>query len=155
MVNKYDTGPVSGGAPQAERCAKEGDAMGDGPGGRLDQTLVSLEEQGWQALAQGTGAEFYERNLTADALMVFSFGLLTREQSVEAIKAAPPWATFRIEDPRVIALTDDSALLTYRCTAQRAGQDAYSAFVTTVFVRREESWKTAFHQQTPGEPSAA
>ncbi len=115
----------------------------------LRQTLVSLEEQGWQALSQGTGADFYQKNLTDHALMVFPIGVLTREQSIETIKAAPPWASFRIEDPRVIALTDDSAILTYRCTAQRAGQEPYSALMTTVFVRHEGAWKTAFHQQTP------
>ena len=115
----------------------------------LQQTLVLREEQGWQALSQGTGAEFYQRNLANDALMVFPFGVLTREQSIEAITAAPPWASFCIEDPRVVVLTDDSAILTYRATAQRAGQELYLALTTTVFVKHEGTWKTAFHQQTP------
>ena len=123
--------------------------MNEHRGETLQQTLVSLEEQGWQALSQGTGADFYERNLADHALMVFPFGVLTREQSIEAIKAAPPWASFRIEDPQVVGLTDDSAILTYRATAQRAGQEPYSALMTTVFVKNEGTWKAAFHQQTP------
>jgi hypothetical protein len=123
--------------------------MAEHRGEDLLRTLVALEEQGWQALAQGTGADFYQRNLANQALMVFPFGVLTREQSVEAIKAAPPWASFRIEDPRIVQLTADSAVLTYRATAQRAGQEPYSALMTTVFVREVGAWKTAFHQQTP------
>ncbi|HLH24323.1 MAG TPA: nuclear transport factor 2 family protein [Chloroflexota bacterium] len=117
--------------------------------GDLERTLLALEHQGWQALAAGTGAAFYQQNLTTDALMVFPFGALTREQSIEAIKAAPPWATFRIEEARVVKLTDDSAVLTYQATAQRAGQAPYAARMTTVFVKRDGSWQTAFHQQTP------
>lgn len=115
----------------------------------LHRALVSLEEQGWQALSQGAGADFYQRHLTDDALMVFPVGVLAREQAIEAMRAAPPWASFRIEDPRVIRLTADSAVLTYRCTARRPDQKPYSALMTTVFVRREGIWKTAFHQQTP------
>jgi hypothetical protein len=123
--------------------------MGEHRDENLLQTLVSLEEQGWQALSQGTGADFYRRNLAGHALMVFPFGVLAREQSIETMKAAPPWASFRIEDPRLVRLTDDSAILTYRATAQRTGQEPYSALMTTVFVKQEGTWKTAFHQQTP------
>ncbi len=81
--------------------------------------------------------------------MVFPFGVLTREQAVDAIKAAPHWANFRIEQPRVVVLADDGAILTYQATAQRAGQEPYSALMTTVFVKREGAWKTVFHKQTP------
>jgi len=123
--------------------------MGEHRDENLLKTLVSLEEQGWQALSQGTGADFYRRNLADHALMVFPFGVLAREQSIETMKAAPPWASFRIEDPRVVGLTDDSAILTYRATAQRAGQEPYSALLTTVFVKQDGTWRTAFHQQTP------
>jgi hypothetical protein len=123
--------------------------VGEHRGEDVRKILIALEERGWQALSQGTGVEFYQRNLTDHALMVFPFGVLTREQSIEAIRAAPPWASFRIEDPRVVELTDDSAILTYRVTAQRAGQEPYSALIATVFVKHEGTWKTAFHQQTP------
>lgn len=123
--------------------------MADDRDEALCRTLVSLEEQGWQALTQGAGADFYQEELTDHALMVFPIGVLTREQSIAAMRAAPPWASFRIENPRVVKLTDDSAILTYRCTAQRAGQEPYSAFMTTAFVRRNGPWKPAFHQHTP------
>ena len=115
----------------------------------LRHTLVSTETAGWQALSDGTGADFYDQHLTADAIMVFPFGVLARQQSIESIRAAPPWATFAIEEPRIVELDNDSAILTYRATAQRQGEAPYSALMTTVFVWSEGRWMTAFHQQTP------
>jgi hypothetical protein len=103
----------------------------------LQYVLLALEDQAWRALSQGTGAAFYERNLAPQALMVFPFGVLTREESIAAMKVAPPWASFRLEEPRVVVLTEESALLTYRATAQRAGQEPYAARMTTVFVKHE------------------
>ncbi len=117
----------------------------------LLQTLVALEHQAWQALSQGTGADFYERTLTPDALMVFPFGLLDREATIASLHDAPPWTSYQIDDPRVITLTDASAVLTYTATAQRADDAPYLARMTTVFVREpgSDDWLTAFHQQTP------
>lgn len=115
----------------------------------LTQTLIALEDHAWRGLSQGTGAEFYERNLTPDALMAFPFGLLDREAAIASLRDAPPWATYQIDDPRVIALTDASAILTYQATAQRTGEEPYLARMTTVFVNVDGTWKTAFHQQTP------
>lgn len=115
----------------------------------LTQTLVSLEDQAWQALSNGTGADFYQHNLAPEALMVFPFGVLTREAAIASMRAAPPWATYHLEDTRVIALTDGSAILTYLARAQRTGQEPYAARMTTVFVKHDGAWKTAFHQQTP------
>ena len=117
----------------------------------LHKTLVSLEDQAWRALSQGTGADFYRQNLTPDAVMVFPFGVLDQDAAIAAIAAAPPWTTYAIADTRVTALTDDSAILTYRARAQRAGQEPYAARMSTAFVRHEGAWKTAFHQQTPFE----
>lgn len=81
--------------------------------------------------------------------MVFSFGVLMRAAAIAAMAAAPPWASFHLDDQEVVRLDADSALLTYRATAPRAGQDPYTAFMTTIFVRQDRVWKTAFHQQIP------
>ena len=116
---------------------------------QLLATLLSLEEAGWWALIRGNGADFYEEYLTSDARMVLPLGLLSREQSIAGVKASLPWASFRIEEPRVIVLTEGSAVLVYRATAQRAGQEPYSAWMSTVYVRTDGTWKMAFHQQTP------
>jgi hypothetical protein len=123
--------------------------MTDSDRENVTQALLAREEEAWRALAAGTGADFYRRNLTDDALMVFPFGVLDRAATIAAIEAAPPWAWFRIDEPKVVRLAADAALLTYRATAQRTGQAPYTAWMTTVFVQRDGTWKTAFHQQTP------
>jgi hypothetical protein len=116
---------------------------------QLLDTLVAIEERAWRALADGTGPNFYRENLTADAVMVFPFGTLARDAVIEAIGVAPPWATFRITEPRAIALGTGAALLTYRVAARREGQLPYTGLLTTAFVWEGGEWRTAFHQQTP------
>ena len=115
----------------------------------LEQTLIALEEQAWQALSQGTGADFYQQNLAPDAVMVFPFGVMTREQTIASLQTAVPWSRYQLEEPHVLPLGEDSAILSYRATAQRTGEPPYVAYMTTVFVKHDGSWQTAFHQQTP------
>jgi hypothetical protein len=81
--------------------------------------------------------------------MVFEFGVLSRDEALATMRAAPPWARYHLTEPKVIRLTGDSALLIYQATAQRTGQETYTARMTTGFVRRDDRWQTAFHQQTP------
>lgn len=117
----------------------------------LQQRLLSLEEQAWEALKAGTAATFYSRSLAPQALMVFPTGVMTREQTLTALEAAQPWASYRISDAQAVELNRDSALLTYTARAQRDGEKPYLARMTTIFVRdgTGEEWQTAFHQQTP------
>lgn len=116
----------------------------------LEQRLIDLERAGWDALTKpGEGARFYDEHLSEDALMVFGFGVLDRAQAIEAMAAAPPWAWFRIEQTRVIVLTEDSAVLTYLATAKREAAGEYAGRTTSVYVLRGERWKMALHQQTP------
>jgi hypothetical protein len=75
--------------------------------------------------------------------------LLDRDAVLQFMADAPQWAWFRIEDTRVLQLTADSAVVTYRATAQREGQPEYHALMSTVYVRREGLWKVVLHQQTP------
>ena len=81
--------------------------------------------------------------------MAFSFGVVTRDEAIAAMEAAPPWARFELSDPRVVALTEESGVLVYRVVAQRVGEDPYSAVISSTYVCRDGAWKLAFHQQTP------
>lgn len=111
--------------------------------------LVDVEREGWEALRAGRAGAYYRVHLAPEALMAFPFGVLTREQAVEAMESAPPWTSYDLQDPRVIALTPDSGIVLYRVVAQRAGQEPYVAMVSSTFVRRDGAWQLAFHQQTP------
>ena len=110
---------------------------------------MDLERRGWDALTAGQAGPDYPEHLTDDALLAFPFGILTREQTIEAMESAPPSATYDLQDPQVIALTPDSGVVVYRVVAQRPEQPPYPATISSTFVRRSGSWRLAFHQQTP------
>ena len=111
--------------------------------------LVGLERQGWQALSDGHGGDYYRLNLAEDAVMAFPFGVMGRDDAIAAMEQAPPWATFELVDPRVVELTENSAVVVYRANARRTGQEPYSAVISSTFVRRGGRWLLAFHQQSP------
>ncbi len=111
--------------------------------------LVDLERLGWEALSSGDGGRYYSEHLTSDAVMAFSFGVLTRQQALEAMASAPAWSTYDMQDPQVVALTPDSGIVVYRVVAQRPGQPVYTATISSTYVRRDGTWRLAFHQQSP------
>jgi len=49
----------------------------------------------------------------------------------------------------VVRLGDDAAVVAYHVTAERTGEPEFSAIVASTFVRREDRWQLAFHQQSP------
>jgi hypothetical protein len=116
----------------------------------LRETLSGLEEEGWKALSEGRAAEFYEREMVEEAVMLLPMPVvLDKAEAVAAMSQAPPWASFSIEEPRLLRLGPDSASLVYRATAQREGSPRYRALFTSTYVRRSGAWKLALHQQTP------
>jgi hypothetical protein len=116
----------------------------------MERQLLDLEERGWHALVAGTGPEFYEDLCTDDAVMLFPGGMvLDRDDAIEGLRHAPTWATFELSDARVVPLADDAAVVVYRATAQRAGEEPYRAAMSSTYVRRGDEWRLAVHQQTP------
>jgi hypothetical protein len=114
--------------------------------------LVGLEERGWRALAADprTAAEFYERVLDEEVVMLLPGGLrLTDRAAVVASMGGAPWASYRLEEPQVHALGEDAAVVTYGVVAQRDGSPPYSALISSTYVRRAGGWRLALHQQTP------
>ena len=116
----------------------------------MDNELIELEHRGWVALCGPSGAEFYDRLMTDEAMMVFAFGTLDRAASIEAIRAAPPWRTFRIESASVVHPAPDIGILVYRATARRGEGDEYRAWMSSAYVRDADgAWRLALHQQSP------
>jgi hypothetical protein len=114
--------------------------------------LVDLEVRGWQALSDSAEAatEFYERTLDGSVVMLLPGGLrLDDRAAIVASMGGRPWAGFALEDPQVLEVTPDSGLVTYGVSAHREGTPQYSALVSSLYVRRADGWKLAFHQQTP------
>ena len=114
--------------------------------------LIELEEQGWRALSSdpGTATAFYDRILDEQVVMLLPGGLRLDDRAVIlAAMGGPPWASARLEDPRVLPLSADTAVVTYGAVAERPGSPPYSALMSSVYVRRPAGWRLAVHQQTP------
>lgn len=81
--------------------------------------------------------------------MAFPFGVIDREQAIDAIASAPPWSRFEISDARVIRLGEDAAVVVDRVRPHREGQAKLEAVVSSSFVRADDSWQLAYHQKSP------
>ncbi len=114
--------------------------------------LIDLEERGWEALASDprTAAEFYEQVLDDSVVMLLPGGMrLTDRDTIVASMGGQPWASYRLEDPQVLELGDDTAVVSYGVVATRDGSPSYTALMSSTYVRRDTGWRLAFHQQTP------
>jgi hypothetical protein len=110
----------------------------------LKDTLLRIEHE----LAHGGGAE-YRRHLVDEALVIVPGQLLDKDATVQAIEASPGWDEVTIEDSQLVALSGTSAALSYRFSGRRGADFSYEALMSSVYVRRDDGWKLALHQQTP------
>jgi hypothetical protein len=114
--------------------------------------LVSLEEAGWRALSTSGEAavDFYGRVLDHTAVMLFPGGLVIedREEILESM-SGQPWSAYRLEDPKALLPTPETGVVFYGVVAERGHAPAYSALVSSAYVRRADGWRLTFHQHTP------
>ena len=114
----------------------------------IEKLLLDLEGQFWLG-----DAEFYQRHLTDDSLMVFAepIGAMIKADTIQTSAVGPRWAQVRFEEVRVLKLSEVAASVTYKVSAGRNGKDpGYMALASSAYVKEGESWKLAFHQQMPG-----
>lgn len=119
----------------------------------MTDDLLALEQRGWQALSGAAGEEsaerFYDRVLANAVVMLLPGGMrLTDRDQILGSMSGAPWDAFELEDPQVLELGPDSAVVIYGVVAERDGSP-YSALVSSTYVRRDDGWKLALHQQTP------
>ncbi|WP_433263420.1 nuclear transport factor 2 family protein [Actinosynnema sp. CS-041913] len=116
------------------------------------EELSTLEEQGWRALSTGGDAAtaFYGEVLDDTAVMLLPGGMaLTERDTIIRSMAGRPWSAFELDDVRVLRPADDLGVVAYGVTAHREGEPAYSALISSHYVRRDGGWRLFFHQQTP------
>ena len=112
--------------------------------------LIEIERRLWT-----NDAAFYQDNLTDDCLLVFAeTGVITREIAVDAIRKENEQGRRRaevdFEGIRQLRLTEADSLLNYRVTARWEHEESsVTLLASSIYVRRDEAWKLAFHQQTP------
>lgn len=117
--------------------------------------LLTLEHQGWASLCQGTGADFYGRLMTSDAVMVLAHGFaLDRDAVIASLNDAPTWDSYEIAGERLIEVDEHTAALVYTGRASRAGEPQFHALMSSLYTRRGGEWRLALYQQTPVPPSA-
>ncbi|APC35418.1 MULTISPECIES: nuclear transport factor 2 family protein [Nocardiopsis] len=124
--------------------------MSDNTADALLKELFDLEHRGWEAISSAN-ADFYREMVTDDTVVVEHDGVGTGQDLVEEIEANDsPFVGFTLENPKLVRITDDSAVLTYRATAEVTGRDmVYRLYMTSVYARRDGAWRLLFHQQTP------
>lgn len=117
-----------------------------------EQTLETLEREGWAALVAGgsTARDFYDRVLDdGDVLMLLPGGLMLADRAVilQSIGDSP-WKSADLEDFTVTRPTPDTGLVAYSASARRDDAE-YAGVFSSLYVRRGEEWRLVFHQQTP------
>jgi hypothetical protein len=115
----------------------------------IAKTIVAQEQALYQALAKRDKGSFQSLVL-AEGVWTTTSGfvpirLLSDELGVFQL------AKFRIENPNVSRLDDNSALVVYIRTAEGKFQEqplAQTALASTVWIRREGAWRAIHHQET-------
>lgn len=116
---------------------------------RLMKALVGCETAVWEALVAGD-AVADAAALSADFLGVYPDGFAGKDSHLAQLANGPTVARYQLSDIRVMPLGSDHALLAYRATYQRVGQNAWEAmFVSSIWQRQGAGWTNIFSQDTP------
>ena len=116
----------------------------------VKEILLSLKEEALEA-TKNMDADFYNDYLAENAIAVVPFGVFNKAAIIEQM--ASPDSAFRsrkIEDTRVMVLTDESGVVTYKATFENVKDgNSFDVFVTTIYAKIKGVWKGVFYQQTP------
>ncbi|WP_162806582.1 nuclear transport factor 2 family protein [Sphingosinicella terrae] len=113
---------------------------------QASEELQAIERAFWFG-----DAGHYRARLTPDCMMVFpQIGVLDRETLIAGIEKGPRWSHLDISGWRCDQPAEGVAVIAYRAVAGREGMaEPYRAWCGSLYVRIEEGWLMAFHQQTP------
>lgn len=113
--------------------------------------LLDLEHSAWEALTTSgeAAAAHYDGVLAETVLMLLPGGLVIddRDTVIDSMKGSP-WDSVELSHERVTELTDGCAVVSYEAVATREGTD-YEGLFNSTYVREDDEWKLALHQQTP------
>jgi Domain of unknown function (DUF4440) len=113
--------------------------------------LRALEADMWTANSAGDG-HFYDTALRADAIVVSRYGVLGKAEIVPGIQRNHnPYLRHKLSDQRVMEVSSDSALITYRAdvTALVDGEEVdFAVLATSVYAREDGIWLCVLHQQS-------
>ena len=111
----------------------------------LEEELLAIEKNFWTG-----GPEVYRHHVDKKCLIAFikmagvmSYG--DTEKSAEKGR----WRDVCLKAQGLLNLSDTATLITYECSAMRKDGTPHHALASSGYVKRSDSWKLAFHQQTP------
>jgi hypothetical protein len=112
-------------------------------------SLLALETAVWQALVDGDADA--DLDLLADDFVgLYPTGFATRQDHVAAIVDGPSVRGFDLTDVRMLAVSDEAALLLYRAEYERVdGREPEAMYVSSLWCRRGDRWLNVFSQDTP------
>jgi len=105
--------------------------------------IWTIEELLWTG-----GTDAFRARMAPTCLMAFpGLGTLQGEEILDSLKDAPRWQHVRM-DARHLAETDGLAVLSYRATAIREGDQAYHALCMSTWKNTTGGWRLVQHQQS-------
>jgi hypothetical protein len=109
---------------------------------------LELEHACWDAIVAGTAAEFLDRVMTDEAVLLLADITLRRKEILEYYASPSPWNGYQLEAPRLVELTDAAVVVTYTARLLRPGSAAPEVLAcSSVYVLDEGTWRRSFHEQ--------
>jgi len=113
------------------------------------EQLVALERDGWEALTRGRARDFYDDVLAREAVMVFPFGVMERDDAIDGMAESRRWQDYRLDDVTVHDVGAGIAVVSYRVHAERDDEAPFDAMLASTYVRSRGGWRMMLHQQSP------
>lgn len=115
----------------------------------LERALLHRLGEFLDAIGAGD-TDFFERNLTDDALLIFPDGVYTKAQCVKEMADHAPYVKYDVADQRIVHMGGNTAVLTHRATVLNAAHSApRKVIVSSVMAKVDGTWRLALHQWTP------
>ena len=112
------------------------------------QFFVDLESRVWDALAAGD-AIADRALLSADFVGVYPTGFADRDDHSGQLSDGPTVSSYTISDARVLRISDDAVLLSYRAEYGVPGRDERSVmFISSIWRRHGAEWLNIFSQDS-------
>jgi hypothetical protein len=118
---------------------------------KLQDTVTTLEKQGWEALKKQDVEAF--KKLTADDF-VGTFGDGSRVTKTELVKLLPDFriTDYALEDVKMLRFNQGAVMLTFKAVydSELKGEKAKnSVLASSGWVQRDGTWLNVFYQETP------
>ena len=118
----------------------------------IKSILLELEKKAWEA-NKNRDVDFFKNFFADNGLVIFSLGIFDKESSLKDIESNPrELLSYEILEPKLIQLTEKSAAIIYKAEIKSLFQNIESSFsvlITTTYMKVNETWRAAIHQQTP------